>query len=72
MSETVTIGGRKFRIGATYAPRRRPSCAPWRKLICFVENVEWPYVVYEARNGVQRKHLGPKGWTDWAGDEVQP
>ncbi len=72
MSDTITIGGREFRVGAWYHPRRRQGMGPARKLLAYRAEFEWPYVEYEARNGRVYRNLGPKGWTDWAGDEVAP
>jgi hypothetical protein len=77
MSETVTIGGREFRIGATYAPQPKPGVTSHRRktLLKYVPVAGWPrlapWVEYRNKNG-RTERSSADAWFKWAGGEVAP
>lgn len=74
MSETVTIGGREFRIGATYAPKPLPPGLSHK----LVGNRHQRSVTkdgsafYVKAGGSGTGIMSGDMWAAWAGDEVQP
>ncbi len=73
MSETVTIGGRAFRVGAWYGPKRGKGKAKPRRFMGVVE-VTWAPgvdkgVIYRDASPYRTGILVPT-WLRWAGEEV--
>lgn len=70
MSETVNIGGREFRVGATY--RGRGINVRERKLLRIIRGGNGRvWVEFETRLRRPGRVLA-RSWLEWAGDEVQP
>ena len=67
MTDTITIGGREFRVGATYAPLKPDSEDQPRTLIAHSERHVW----HQPRGGIPHK-TSKYRWLRWAGDEVAP
>ena len=74
-SETVTIGGREFRVGATYAPKPKAGVTSNRRktLLVYREQEVWPFygpsVQWRNKNG-STEWANADAWLRWAGDEV--
>lgn len=72
---TITIGGREFRIGATYAPK--PKRVPWgpRTLLSYSPEPLGPFmaplVSWQEAGGAKTSGTLNE-WLAWAGDEVAP
>lgn len=76
MSDTITIGGREFRVGATYAPKPKPGVTSHRRktLLRYREHHMYhsePMVQWRNKNG-SKEWATVKAWLRWAGDEVAP
>lgn len=81
-SETVTIGGREFRVGATYAPKRPGLTRRPRQFqgfhpftLCWMTNMNRPggtvtYGVRDQDGGLWCRNCSAVQWLRWAGDEV--
>ncbi len=69
MSETVTIGGREFRIGSWYGPKK--GSANNRKLE-WVGKIKphWAVDVRYLRPDGQTRLMSAASWSQWAGEEV--
>jgi hypothetical protein len=77
MSDTVTIGGREFRIGAWYQGKTPENASPYFKPLrrqlrslkrCFRGRVRVAYTTKLGRTG----ETYARSWLEWAGDEVAP
>ncbi len=68
-TDTITIGGREFRVGATYAPRRPGKTGPRNRT--FLGGAMHRDVAYRDHAGVTRT-CWCMTWWEWAGDEVAP
>jgi hypothetical protein len=80
VTEHVTIGGREFRIGATYRGKipanARPGFEPaQRRLLAVAQRKGYTdqsnRVCYETPRG-RPGFVKAINWARWAGDEVQP
>ena len=73
MSDTITIGGREFRIGATYRPKSFEVSARRKTLLRYRAEKAWPFqgpsVQWRNKNGSE-EWATAKAWLRWAGDEV--
>ena len=75
MTDTVRIGDREFRIGATYAPSDQKALGPRGRVL--VQGPLHPCrgdVIYrfEGDPPVKLRHVWFSVWLRWAGDEVTP
>lgn len=69
MTDTVTIGGREFRVGAVYAPKRPGKTGPRHRT--FLGGKMSGDVTYaDYRENVRTCWC--MTWWEWAGEEVQP
>lgn len=77
MSDTVTIGGREFRVGATYGPKPKAGVTSHRRktLLRYRPETVWPFtgpsVQWRNKNGSE-EWSNATAWLKWAGEEVQP
>mgnify|MGYP000547076538 CR=1 FL=1 len=77
MNDTITIGGREFRVGATYGPKPKPGVTSHRRktLLTYREETVWPFygpsVKWRNKNGSE-EWANADAWLRWAGDEVAP
>ncbi len=81
---TITIGGREFRVGATYAPKRPgPSRKPRRlqgfdpATSCWMSGMNRPggtitYGIRDRDGEMWCRNCSAEQWLRWAGDEVAP
>jgi hypothetical protein len=75
VSETVTIGNRTFRIGATYAPKPGRGVISYRRktLLRYRPELVWPFtgpsVQWANKNG-STEWANATAWLKWVGDEV--
>ncbi len=72
--QTVTIAGRTFRIGATYAPKPKDGATRYRRktLLRVRPPSMWnsePMVYWLNKNG-REEWSTAKAWLRWAGEEV--
>ena len=71
MPDTITIGGREFRVGATYAPRKPGPRTHAKIFLELVEKPSWGTCVrFTGRRGPS--WVTARSWLRWAGDEVAP
>ena len=75
MTDVVTIGGRQFRIGATYRPKPKDGVTSHRlkTLLLYRAGTYWPHsgpsVKWRNKNGTEEwSHAS--AWLKWAGEEV--
>jgi hypothetical protein len=69
---TITMKGREFKIGATYAPKPKPGVTSHRRKKLLGKYRDWfgeTYVEFENKNGSVETSLDV-AWLKWVGDEV--
>lgn len=77
MSETVTIGGREFRIGAWYEGKQpkdaQRQVKTMRRQLLAADNTKSGRlrVLYATKGGFTHRSFA-RSWAAWAGHEVQP
>lgn len=75
--QTVAIGGREFRIGATYAPKPKEGVKSYRrKTLLKVRRDPWSrrqecqvIVSFRNKNGSEET-CSSRSWVKWAGEEL--
>lgn len=70
---TVTIGGREFRIGATYAPKPKEGVTRYRrKTLKRVRQPSWgsPMMVYWLNKNGSEEWSTATSWLRWVGEEL--
>lgn len=76
MTQTITIGGREFRVGAWYRSKRHKGAYPRQFLDRRDDARRGVYVVYrwpeESTATDPEQWCSARSWRAWDGDEVAP